>query len=134
MEKIDEGNKLIQDFLGWKLICLNPEDEEEDKCYEFRRYDEDGIAIGFDFGGDSWGWDKDNIIPFNTSWDRLKPAIDKCFVELEKLGISRKDRGGWTPQYGYSPNLLSLGIGCTLEQAWESVVFSINFINEKNKR
>lgn len=128
MEKIDEGNKLIQDFMGWELINLDEDFEDDDEgCWVFKNKETGYLNSGYE----GFFYNKDSIKTFNT-WNELKPVIDKCFKELKELGIDR--RAGWNPSHGYAPNLISLGLDCTLNQAWESVVFSIKFINEKSKR
>ena len=66
----------------------------------------------------------------NSDWNTLKPIIDKCFKELEKLGFDK--RYSYSPKLGYAPNIVKLNINCTIEQAWECVINAIKYINKYN--
>lgn len=74
-----EGNKLIAAFIGWKLVCLNPDEPEEDHYVEYHRFDYKGEVVETHSGGDSWCWSKGQTIPFHSSWDWLMPVVEKCY-------------------------------------------------------
>lgn len=79
-EKIISQNRLIEKFMGWELVCLNP--NEEDKIYQFQRT-EHGKVVEVNIGGDSWSWDKDGVIGFDSSWNLLMPVVEK----IETCGV-----------------------------------------------
>ncbi len=88
-KEIIEGNKLIADFAGWKLVCLNESEDKEDRYYEYHRI-ENGEVVETDSGGDSWCWGKDSVMSFHNDWRRLMPVVEK--IESIKL---EAEEGFW---------------------------------------
>lgn len=91
VQEIKKRNIALQELLGWKLECLNPdakiEDDTEFFHYQFNRY-ENGRIVEVDCGGDSWSWEKDDTIPFNSNWNRLMKAVEKIETQGCSVGIT----------------------------------------------
>lgn len=130
---IEEGNKSIQDFMGWRNVCLNPDEEDgEDRIYEFHRFDYKGEVVETDSGGDSWCWGKDQTIPYHRSFDWLSHVFQK----ICELGYTVQ----WTITDGatcriwkYLETAPSCGIIIT-DRPWTSVVKFIKWYNNQNKK
>lgn len=85
-----DDNKIIQDFMNWKLVCHNPnavlEESEDYILYSFIQYDDKGNQIDLSScsdGGEGESWFKDSVIDFKE-WTELHMVIEK----LEKLGYA----------------------------------------------
>lgn len=74
IEQTLEGNKLIAEFMGWELVNINEEPEDEDfDCWVFKNK-ETGYM---DSGVDGQFYNKNSTLPFNTDWNLLMSAVDK---------------------------------------------------------
>ena len=81
---IKEKCEAIQKMLGWELIFTSygHEDNPNYGYYDFHRNkDEKKKEYDYDSGGDSWSWNKDDVLPFDTNYKFLYQAID--FIESE---------------------------------------------------
>lgn len=79
-EKIISQNRLIEKFMGWELVCLNPNDE--DKIYQFQRT-ENGKVVEVNVGGDSWSWCEGDVLSYHKDWNLLMSVIEK----IETCGV-----------------------------------------------
>ena len=77
------GNKLIGEAIGWKLICLMPEDGH----YEFQKFDDKGEVIDMHCGGDSWSWNEGDTLPFHSSWEWIMEAVKRLPKIMEEKKI-----------------------------------------------
>ncbi len=140
-DEIRESNILIGEFLGWKLECLNPEKEPDDKVWVFNKY-ENGEITYSDSGGDSWSWDESGSLPFHANWNRLMDAYIKISGMASLSAIEEKvcyiQVGGT-----YSSESASM-INCDFsvshrgkdlkESVWLVVVDFVKWYNKQNKK
>jgi hypothetical protein len=127
-QEIIENNRLIDEFLGWKIVDLNPilEDEDDFHIYEFRQYDYWGKVI------DSIGTcdiSKDSVHPYNTDWNWLKTALNRILdidnekdIELARIMDENQSK----------LNILTTSILCPIDGVYERVIDFIKFYNEYN--
>lgn len=75
-----ENNKLIADFMGWKLEKVDYDDGSGGCYYIFNRYEKGEIVETYS-GGDSWSLGESSTIPFDKSWDWLMTVV-KAIVHV----------------------------------------------------
>lgn len=74
--------------MGWKLVCLNPNDEDEHFIYEFHRF-ENGEVVETDCGGDSWCYGKNSIRNYYTDWNEIYKAV-KNIVQTDMQNFTEE--------------------------------------------
>jgi hypothetical protein len=120
-EQILEGNKLIAEFMGWELVNINDEPEDEDfDCWVFRNK----ITGQSDSGIDAQIYNKNSTLPFHADWNLLMTAVEKCVSEIQGMGYDA--RGTWLPEHGYVSNVYLLKIHTPKEIVWQEVIKHIN--------
>ena len=132
MDNIKEGNKLIAAFMGWRLTCLNPGDEEGE-MFEYHQFDENVKVIDTHGGGNEWFWNKDSVMEFDYSWDRLMPVGKKCM----DLATDQPNRP--TQNHCSKLDMVECDISIhvreyNIEGAWKHIVEFIKLYNEKNEK
>lgn len=142
-EYIREQNTMIGEFLGWKLVCLNPEEphnpeEGEYKIWNFQKF-ENGEFVKSDYGGDSWSWGDGDALPFNADWSWLMEAYEKISELCSSCSINNKGCllavGGEYPQSEKGCDFYIYKEGITLKESiWLAVVEFIKWYNEKNNQ
>lgn len=129
LKDVVEGNKLITEFLGWKLVCLNEDDtDEEDRYYEYHLFDDKGEVIETHSGGDSWCWSKNSVMEFEDDWNRLMPVGKKIRDLLNNMHETMPKN---TANNG---DLIEVDIMCRLheydiEKTWQHIVQFIIWFN-----
>ena len=120
-----QNNKLIQDFMGWKLEC-EKSDFFEDGIWDFKRYDEKGNCIETDIGGDSWHWDKGDTMQYDSSWNLLMLVINKIynFDETDLIDYDEFNDD-------YISDIRMSFDDIDIKNTYETVVNAINYYNEK---
>lgn len=119
-KEISDANKLIADFMG----CLKmsgylyyiPEYEEMDKG---KYSNQNSLTSHF----------LDDELKYHSSWDWLKPVIDKI---IETIGIKSIDECT-SDEWFYSTNITRMYIGVSIEQAHRYVVEFIKWYNTNGK-
>lgn len=120
-EKIVDGNKLIADYMGWELVNISDEPEDEDfDCWIFKNKETGRV----DSGIDGQFYNKNSTLPFDTNWNLLMTAVEKCILEIEGMGYDA--RGSWLPEHGYVSSVYLLKIHTPINIVWEEVAKHIN--------
>lgn len=116
-EEIRQGNKIIDDFLGWKLIDINDKrdraDPDEYGIWQFQRY-KDGEVIEVDCGGDSWSWDKGDQHRYHSDWNLLMEFV----VFIQKMNFT----------------VLIGNESCAISAGWHPSQWNINFKEETTQK
>ena len=121
LTKFDEGNKIIADYMGWELVNINDEPEDEDfDCWVFKNKETGHM----DSGIDGQIYNKNSTLPFDTDWNLLMPVVEKCVFEIESMGYDK--RGSWLPEHGYVSNVYLLKIHTPKDIVWQEVINHIN--------
>lgn len=110
-----ESNKVIEEFMGWKLETIDYNDGSGSFFYIFNRYEKDEVVETYS-GGDSWYLSESSTIPFNRSWDWLIPCIKKI---SDELGYD------W-----YMDNIVNYLLDNNIQRAFEISVDAIRTHNE----
>lgn len=93
-QEIIEGNKLIAEFMGLKLIDISSKMEELYKkpIWVSKNFDESDVPDEIPYK-DDWQWDKFypqvEKLSYHSSWDWLMPVVEK----IESLGFWVKIMG-----------------------------------------
>ena len=78
------GNKLIGTFMGWELVNLEEDEEDDDfACWVFKNKSTGAMHTGID----AEFYNKDSFLPYNLDWRLLMEAIDK----IESIGEDDPD-------------------------------------------
>lgn len=136
-DKIKEYNKLLADFMGWKLIHVLDLEYLFD-FYEFQQFDKDNKVIKTDGGGDSWSWHEGDTLPYNSDWNRLMLVVE--YIEnlgymstIEKMTGSYENHRVW---FNQQESLQEVSTGARDEDkkiaVYLAVVYFIQWYN-KNK-
>lgn len=109
-KKIEEGNRLIAEFMSGKPC---------NRCKDC------GMYI-FENGDEIF----EKYLDYHKSWDRLMPVFNKCHSQIvEKLGNNK--RGMWTPENGYVSNLHNMKLNTPIEHVYEEIIIYIKKYNGK---
>jgi hypothetical protein len=103
-KEIEEGNRLIAGFM--ELIHCTDPDHKNDKCYEVPY---------------AKGYHKIRDMQYHTSWDWLKPVIDKIFT----YALAHREQ---------VDKIINISIVVDILPAWQAVVDFIKWYNQKQKQ
>ncbi len=82
--RIDENNRILMEYCGWKLELSACDPEEGGyRYYDLNRYDDKGERIdSFDAHDESYIATPDSTIPFHDDWNYLMQAWKKVYDEI----------------------------------------------------
>ena len=92
-EILDNKNRAIAEFSGWKLEKMGGDVAEVDDDFEFYHfclYNEKGDKVSSWDGEDMEVLEKDSTIPFHDDWQWLMPVIERIESMGYKFKICRK--------------------------------------------
>jgi hypothetical protein len=92
-EILDEKNKAIAEFFGWKLEKMGGDVAEVDDDFEFYHfclYNEKGEKVSSCNGEDMEVLEEDSTIPFDDDWEWIMPVIERIESMGYKFKICRK--------------------------------------------
>jgi hypothetical protein len=92
-EAMDEKNKAIAEFAGWKLEKMGDDDVIVDNDFEFYwfcKYNEKGEKITTWSGEDMEDINEGSTIPFHDDWEWIMPVIERIESMGYKFKICRK--------------------------------------------
>ena len=92
-EAMDEKNKAIAEFAGWKLEKMGDDDVIVDNDFEFYwfcKYNEKGEKITTWSGEDMENINEESTIPFHDDWEWIMPVIERIESMGYKFKICRK--------------------------------------------
>lgn len=88
---LDDKNRAIAEFYGWKLELIDQHETDEDfKFHWFCLYNEKGDKVATWNGDDCEVLSEKSTIPFHDDWDWLMPVIEKIESMGYKFKICRK--------------------------------------------
>lgn len=100
-EEIVCGNKLIAEYMGWKIDNSYP---DKDRVWRSPAKD----------------LELDTTMKFHLDWNLLIPVVEKCVFEIEGMGYDA--RGSWLPEHGYVSSVYLLKIHTPIDIVWIEVV------------
>lgn len=108
------GNKLIINFMENSVIKWRPKNYH---CFEEHYINIDRNIVRL------------SEFKFHSSWDSLKPVIDKIIKQIGFKCIDECSREEWH----ITTNVTRMHIGVSIEEAYIYVIEYINFYNKQKK-
>jgi len=134
---MEEKNRLIQEFEGYKIVCFNPDDEDQWYFYHFVKYDKNGNEIGRISNVDEMvNISSQDTLPYNSDWNYLMSAVQTieslgyCIsitTNVITIGLNKMDA------LLRHENIISTDIdgGTKFDSLYDSVIKFIEYYNNK---
>lgn len=134
---MEKNNRLIQEFEGYKIVCFNPDDEDQWYFYHFIRYDKNGNEIDRISNVDEMvNISAQDTLPYDTDWNYLMSAVQTIeslgynvtiTTNIVTIGLNKMD------SLLNRENIISTDIndGTKFNSLYESVIKFIEYYNNK---